>query len=472
MSTPTPRPVLIVDDEPNAVQGCRVMLSTGGIKEVLGCTDPREVMAVMAREPVGVVVLDLSMPHVSGQQLLRELAAGYPEVPVVVLTGAGQVETAVECMKLGAFDYMVKPVEQSRFTTSVRRALEMNELRCEYQSFRNRVMHDKLEHPEAFEEIVTNHPSMRGIFQYAETIAGTSRPVLITGETGVGKELVARALHRLSGREGELVTVNVAGLDDTMFSDSLFGHLKGAFTGATTDRAGMVARAAGGTLMLDEIGDMTPASQVKLLRLVEQGEYFQLGADLPRRSDARVVCSTNRDLQAMQREGSFRADLFHRLKTHQIQIPPLRRRLEDLPMLVDHFLDKAARALGKKKPTPPRELVQLLSTYRFPGNIRELEGMVFDAVSHHDSGTLSMERFRSTVGADPDRTVRASFSDLRPFAFMDPLPAPRDVQLMLMEEAMKRARGNQSIAARMLGMTQSGLSKALKRAREDADETE
>lgn len=215
---------------------------------------------------------------------------------------------------------------------------------------------------------------MRRIFRYMEAVAASDQPVLVTGETGVGKEMVVRALHDASHRKGQFIAVNVAGLDDQAFSDTLFGHTRGAFTGADQAREGLVAKAAGGTLFLDEIGDLQLPSQIKLLRLLQEREYYPLGSDNGKKSDARIVVATNRDLKQMMEGNSFRSDLYYRLKTHRIQVPPLRDRLEDMPLLVNHFLDEAAAAIGKSRPVTPVELNGYLAAYSFPGNIRELKG--------------------------------------------------------------------------------------------------
>jgi len=307
---------------------------------------------------------------------------------------------------------------------------------------------------------------MRSIFQYIESISVSPQPILITGETGVGKELVSKAIHRLSQRKGAFVPVNVAGLDDNVFADTLFGHKKGAFTGADQARNGLVEQASGGTLFLDEIGDLSPVSQVKLLRLLQDGEYFPLGSDVGKRSDARVVVATNQNIQALQESGKFRKDLYYRLCCHQIHLPPLRERREDLPVLLDHFIEKASETLGKKKPTPPGELLALLSTYGFPGNVRELQSIILDAVSSHKSGKLSMEGFKSylrqkqpTLEADPKHL---SQGERFLVSFSEPLPTLKQTEQLLISEAMKRARRNQATAAQLLGITRQALNKRLK----------
>ncbi len=462
-------PVLMVDDEVHALQSSERMMASAGINHVIPCDDPRQAIGILSKQEVSLVMLDLFMPHVSGEQLLTTIVTAYPEVPVIVVTGANEIETAVRCMKEGAFDYMVKPVERSRLLSGVQRAIELRDLRHENEVMRERLLSDVVKCPEAFSNIVTNNPSMYLIFRYCESIAGSGWPVLITGETGVGKELLARAIHTLSGRTGAFVAVNAAGLDDNVFSDTLFGHVRGAYTGADTLRKGLIEQASAGTLFLDEIGDLAHESQVKLLRVLQEREYYPLGSDVAKRTDARIVCATNADLETHVASGRLRKDLYHRLKTHHIHLPPLRKRLDDIPILVDHFLEAASSTLGKKKPSPPKELFTLLAAYCFPGNVRELESMISDAVSNHESRVLSMSIFEARISqGEPcapvslDRPEAAS-----PYAFFDRLPTLKESDVMLIAEAMRRADGNQTIAARLLGISRTGLNKRLNHSTEN-----
>ncbi len=463
-------PVIMIDDEEQALKSFEMTLRSASMNNFISCHDSRDVMPLLQSRDIEVMLLDLRMPHISGEELLENIVSDYPEIPVIIVTGANDVETAVKCMQLGAFDYIVKPVEKSRLVSATRRAVEMRELQRENQLLKNHMLSNKLDYPEAFSEIITNSSGMRVIFQYAEAIAASPRPVLITGETGVGKELIARAVHRLSQRNGEFVPVNVAGLDDNVFADTLFGHKKGAFTDAREARSGLVEKASGGTLFLDEIGDLNTTAQVKLLRLLQEGEYFPLGSDLAKRSDARIVVATNQDLDALRSSGKFRKDLYYRLCDHQIQIPPLRDRREDLPVLTEHFLDKASKTLERKKPTPPEELITLLSTYHFPGNVRELEAMVFDAVSSHKSGKLSLDMFKVHVarpsavsGTNPEEIPRL---ENQLIIFTDQLPTLKQAEQMLVDEALQRSKGNQSIAALSLGISRQALNKRLQKARQ------
>lgn len=472
-----PLKVLVVDDEPQTLQSCRIVLRSSGIENVVCCDNSLEVMEILHKNEVGVVLLDLTMPTLSGEELLPMIREEFPNIPVIIITGVQDIDTAVKCMKQGAFDYMVKPIEKSRLISGVMRALEIQELHRENIMLKQRILSDTLEEPEAFAEIITNNSQMKSIFQYVEAIAKTNQPVLLTGETGVGKELLARAIHKLSRRKGEFVPVNVAGLDDTLFSDTLFGHKKGAFTGADCDRQGLVEKASGGTLFLDEIGDLSISSQSKLLRLIQECEYLPLGSDVLRRSDARIIVATNQSLKELMQQGKFRKDLYYRLHTHYVHIPPLRERLDDLPLLVEHFLEEAAAALGKKKPTPPPELFQLLATYHFPGNVRELRSMIFDAVSKHRSGKLSLEVFKDYVFHSEEQLSPGSREKFTSYMgksgsmdeseklikFSSRLPTLKEATRLLIEEAMRRAQGNQTIAARLLGISQQALSKRLKR---------
>ncbi len=460
-------PVLIVDDEPQILSGFATLLRLSGISNILTCQDARKVLPLLSGQEMEAVLLDLRMPHVTGEDLLASIVSGHPGIPVVMITAIDEVETAVRCMKLGAFDYLTKPVEEARLVTTVRRAVAFRDLHREIHALRQHLLTDRLEHPEAFSELITQNKRMISIMHYMESIAATSQPVLIEGETGTGKEIIARAIHTLSGLKGPFVRVNVAGLDDTIFADTLFGHAKGAFTGADTARPGLVERAAGGTLFLDEIGDLSTPSQLKLLGLLQEREYLPLGRDEPKYADARVIVATNRDLRELQAKGLFRKDLFYRLQTHHIVVPPLRERRDDLPILVSHFIEEASLAVGKKKPTAPRELMDLLGAYHFPGNVRELRSMIFDAISQHKSRILSMQAFKARIASQSlagswarDAAEREESSM---YAALSKLPTLKDAADLLIAEALQRSKGNISAAAGALGISHQALSKRLKR---------
>ena len=459
-------PVVLLDDEIQALNSFETVLRSARINNCIRLQDSRELLPTLSNQDVEVILLDLRMPHISGQQLLPKITHDYPEIPTIVITAADDVETAVNCMQDGAFDYLVKPVEKNRLIACVSRAIEIRELQRENMRLRAHVLFDKLEHPEAFSDIITNSNLMRSVFQYVEAIAVSSQAVMIDGETGVGKELIARSIHTLSQRNGEFVSVNLSGLDDNVFSDTLFGHKKGAYTGADTVRRGLVETASGGTLFLDEIGDLNTNMQVKLLRLLQEGEYFPLGSDIAKRSDARILVATNRDLHTLRESGKFRKDLYFRLCNHHVHLPPLRERLEDLPLLVEHFLELASKDLGKKKPTPPDELINLLSSYHFPGNIRELQSMVWDAVSNHKFGKLSLNVFKRHIRtSDPAiglESKNIANHQNRLVTFGERLPTLKQAENFLIEEAMRRSGTNQAVAAMHLGISRQALNRRIR----------
>jgi two-component system response regulator HydG len=461
--------VLLVDDEPRTLLSFSTLLKSSGLRQVTTIDDSRRVIPFLEQQPVALVVLDLSMPFIPGQDLLVEIQQRFPETPVIIMTATNEIDTAVECMQNGAMDYLVKPVENNRFLSSVKRALEIHRLKQEVSYLKKYVLSDKLENTAAFEHMITTSKKMLAIFKYIEAISQSSQPVLITGETGAGKELAAKALHLCGKSRQEFIAVNVAGLDDTMFSDTLFGHKKGAFTGADVKRDGLIARAAGGTIFLDEIGDLNPQSQVKLLRLIQEHEYYPLGSDIPHKTDAHIIVATNQDLDQLMEKNKFRRDLYFRLSAHHIHVPPLRERREDIPLLLDHFIEKAAHSLKKKVPTPPPQLTTLLSQYDFPGNVRELESMVYDAISRHTAGILSMDSFKRVIRtgmatAEGETETDASLSTSHPIEqIFGKFPTLKQVEDYMVDEALKRGNGNQGIAATFLGITRQALNKRLMR---------
>jgi len=471
--------ILVVDDDPDVLKRMERFLHFEGFRDVICCGAPRDVAGIVDRNDISVMILDLLMPDMPGQKVLEETKERHPEIPVIVATAVNDLDSAIECMRNGAFDYVPKTAETGRLASSIRHAISIRELQRDYSALKDTLLAAKRPESPAFDGLVTADERMLSVMRYVETIAASPKPILIIGESGTGKELMAQAIHRLSGRKGPLVSLNIAGLDDTMFSDSLFGHRRGAFTGAETDRGGLIERAEGGTLFLDEIGELSLTSQVKLLRLIEDRRYYPLGADLPKSSSAAIVTATNRDLRAASRTGAFRLDLFYRLQTHLVQLPPLRERLGDLPILLVHFVRQAAERLGRSQPSIPEELELLLETYDFPGNVRELESMVFDAVSGLKGGVLGLESFRRKIPRGngektPPVEGGASENESR-FSSWERLPTLRQASEELVAEAMRRAKGNQGIAADLLGISRTALNKRLKNTRSsesDVDEGE
>jgi DNA-binding NtrC family response regulator len=401
------------------------------------------------------VVLDLCMPGIDGCKLITEIISAHPQVTVVVISGKNEIETAVTCIQRGAYDYLVKPIRPERLLSAARHALGLTRMRTFPVS---REKQPAANADSAFSDIITRDPSMRVIFQYLSSVAATGQPVLITGETGTGKDMIARAVHVLSRRNGKYLAINVGGCDDQMFSDCLFGHRRGAFTGASDQRMGMVLGATAGTLFLDEIGDLSLVSQVKLLRLLQDGEYYPIGSDAPKYSSARVVVATSVDLRAAMDNGAFRRDLFYRLNTHHVHLPPLRERRGDVPLLIEHFLDQATTDYQRAKPALSAELPKLLANYPFPGNIRELRSLVYDAFTRSQD-TLSLVPFHRALreaeeGRQGDDDERLTFSTR--------LPTLKRAHEQLVEEALRRANGNQAQAANLLGITRQALNKRLR----------
>ncbi len=469
MGNPIPElPVFLVDDEETILSSTARVLRTAGIDNIVTCQDPRKAISMIDERGAEIILLDLAMPHITGEELLGLLQQQHPEIPVIIVTASGDIETAVRCMQTGAFDYMIKAVEPARLVSGVQRAIELHSLSRRYSALKKNILDDEIAHPVFFESIITVNHRMRAIFRFVEAIAPSDETILVTGETGTGKELLAEAIHLASGRKGDLIKVNTAGLDDTMFADTLFGHTKGAYTGADSERKGLVNQADDGTLFLDEIGDLTGANQIKLLRLLESGEYYALGSDLVRVTSARFIVATNKELPGMIAKDEFRRDLYYRLQTHEIKLPPLRDRKDDLPLLLDLFLEEGASKLGKKILTVPPELLVLLESYDFPGNVRELRSMLFNAVGRQKEKMLSLDPIREAMGHIGDLPQPPSTDD--ELLFPARLPSIREATNKLIDEALNRSKGNQAIAAGLLGLTPQALSKRLIRKRKENDE--
>ncbi len=474
-------PILIVDDETMALSSYELSLHTEGINNVISCKDSRHAMSIVERQDIDLVILDLMMPHVSGHELLTEITEMYPEIPVIIASGKQDVDVAIDCMKYGAVDYLNKPINCDELIERVKKALSESELKKAAKDIQNAILTsaDNV-NKHVFDSIITQDAQMVNLFKYVEAVAKYDKPVLITGETGVGKELFARAIHKASGRKGEFVAVNAAGLEDNMFADTLFGHCKGAFTGAVHDRGGVIEKANNGTLFLDEIGDLSLASQVKILRLLQEHEYTPLGTDNNKRSNARIVFATHRNLHELQINNKFRKDLYYRIATHHIHIPALRERKDDILLLVDYFLKRILNKMNKQINSFHNQLLPMLKQYHFPGNIRELEGMMYDAISSSESKMLMPKIFkqhieRNGVGEctfDESDCFNQHYDVLNTnldydiaelLSKMKTLPNQKETMKALTDEALLRTDSNQRAAARILGISPQALSARLKR---------
>lgn len=463
-------PILIIDDDEHFLDSMTAILRLNGISNVECCQDSLEVMSILKNKKFSLILLDIRMLDIRDNELLPKIVEGYPEIPVIMISALNDVETASDCMKNGAFDYLVKPVETSQLIKTIQHALDFMHSKKEFVSLRESFFTEGPKHPHYFKDIITLNKKMLDIFKYIEVIAPSSISILITGETGTGKELIARAIHAVSQRKGDFIAGNIAGFDDQLFADILFGHVKGAFTGAVFARKGLIESAANGTLFLDEIGDLSLQSQIKLLRFIQEKEFYRLGSDKPTLINARLVVSTNRDLNTMTKEGKFRKDLFYRLETHHIHLPPLRERKEDIPLLVDYFTKETSKKLNIEMPHIPAELHKLLVSYYFPGNIRELQSMVYDAVSRYQSESLSLEVFLEKIkeqGGQNIITKAETGSEEGNVIFGSLLPTFGKMKKIYLEEVMKRANNNKTIAAKLAGLPRTTFNNYLKRAKEN-----
>lgn len=465
-------PILVVDDEEMWLHSISLTLEKyGGFKKIITCRDSRKVMDIISKNKIGLILLDLVMPHFSGEQLLSMIGEAHPEIPVIIITGLNQVEVGIKCMKQGAFDFFVKTVGKDELLASVQRALRMLEMRNINERLTSHFLSGSVRQPELFAEIITQDQRMQSIFRYIEAIAKSAHPLLITGESGTGKELIATVAHRASCPDKPFVSINVAGLDDNVFSDTLFGHIQGAFTGADQNRQGIIKKAGQGVVFLDEVGDLSLASQVKLLRILQEGEFFPIGSDEPRKTRARFFFATNKDIEHQVKIGTFRKDLYYRMRTHHVHLPPLRERTGDVALLLNHYIHKAAASMGIKAPRYGEGLIPLLESYSFPGNIRELSSIVYDAVAQNNNDKLSNETIRQALGHNPVEAAYASSQGRSTsgkwVSFSKSLPTIRLVDQLLIKEAMRRSNGNQTIAAGMLGISQPSLSRRLKMIRDE-----
>src|SRR6185295_8190801 len=370
---PNATTVLIVDDEPSNVASLEKIFLREGMR-VLTADGAKAALEAVRTHRVHVVLTDLMMPGTNGVELLRALKQVSPDTEVVVMTAYGTVETAVQAMRDGAYDFVEKPLKRVGIVKSVRKAAERQSLVEENRSLRREI---KLL---TRREIVGTSPTLRRVLDVANQAAPSSATVLVLGESGTGKELLARYIHERSSRaRGAFIAVNCAAIPETILEAELFGHERGAFTGAVGRREGRFAKASGGTLFLDEIGELSPSVQVKLLRVLQEGEYEPVGGDTVK-ADVRIVAATNRDLRAEVAQGRFREDLFYRLNVIAVTAPPLRARREDIPLLVDHFLGVYCAKNNRPRLEAPRDVLQILTDYSWPGNVRELENVIERAV--------------------------------------------------------------------------------------------
>jgi two-component system response regulator AtoC len=449
--------VLVVDDEPKMQRVLEIMLRRMG-HDVLLTSDGLEALRVAGEEAVDLVVTDLCMPGMDGVELLGGIRGMGLEVPVIIVTAYGTVESAVAAMKNGAYDYILRPFDVEAVEIAVTRALALGRVQRE-----NRFLREEMDR--GWGEFVGRGPAMQRVYDAITQVAPGKTSVLITGETGTGKELAARAIHRASARKDALfVPINCAAIPADMLETELFGHTRGAFTGAYKDRAGKFEVADGGTIFLDEITEMGPGLQAKLLRVLQENVIERLGGNRSLPVDIRVIAATNKDVRRAVREGRLREDLLYRINVFTIEMPPLRRRLEDIPLLVNHFLQKHSARLGRERPVMSEAALGELGRYTWPGNVRELENVIERAiVVSRGQGVIGIEHLPREIVApaaerqSQERGAEAALHGLSLGAAVEQL------EKRLIAEALAHAGGNRAKAARLLEISERSLWYKVKR---------
>ena len=447
--------VLVVDDDRSNVESLQRIFAREAMR-VLTAYDAKQALEVLRTHRIHVVLTDLMMPGTTGLELLRAIKQLAPDVEVVLMTAYGTVESAVSAMREGAYDFVEKPLKRHTIVKGVRKAAERQKLVAENRSLKDTI---KLL---TRRELIGSAPAFRRVMEVATQAAPSVATVLILGESGTGKELLARYIHERSGRaRGPFVAVNCAAIPETILESELFGHERGAFTGAVAKKDGRFARAAGGTMFLDEIGELSQQVQVKLLRVLQEGEFEPLGGK-PTQSDARIVAATNRDLFAEVTAGRFREDLYYRLNVIAVTAPPLRARREDIPLLLDHFLGRYCEKTRRPRLTMSRAAVDRLLDYSWPGNVRELENVVERAVVLCRGDTL-------TEADLPESVTKAPV--LVPATLVFPLGTPLDeIELRAIRDTLRYTKGDKSLAAQLLGISTRTIYRKLE-GDGDSDET-
>ena len=455
--------IVIADDEERQREALARALRSAG-HEVLVARGGAEAVELCRVRTVDIVLTDLRMPDVSGLEVLRQVRGIQPEIAIVVMTAFGSVANAVEAMKAGAIDYLTKPVELEELEVVVDRALERRELVRE-----NRLLRRRLEVSAAGFRLIGHARGLQEVLARAARAAATDAGVLVRGESGTGKELLARSIHDLSRRADQpFVAVNCAALPETLLESELFGHERGAFTGATGTHRGRIELAAGGTLFLDEIGDLPPLMQVRLLRFLQEHEFTRLGGESALRADVRVIAATHRDLEEEIARERFREDLYYRINVVTLELPPLRDRREDIPELVEHFLSVQARRHGLPVRSLSREAMDALVTYDYPGNVRELENALEQATVLATGSVLTLEDLPLAIR----RAARAPAGVAPPQPLQGLTARMEEIERRIVLAALARHDGNQSSAARELGITEGGLRYKLRKwSQEEGDST-
>jgi two-component system, NtrC family, response regulator PilR len=445
-----PTRVLVVDDERSMRELLSIVLKRDG-HEVLVAEDGARAVELLKKQRVDILITDIRMPQMSGVDVLREAKQIDPEIISIVMTAFASTDTAVEALRLGAADYVHKsPSAANELRLRVRKELERKSLQRE-----NVLLKRALQSSHKFSNIIGRCDPMLAVFQLVETIAPTGSTVLISGESGTGKELVARAIHFNSLRkERPFVALNCGALSETLLDSELFGHMRGAFTGADTNKKGLIEVAEKGTVFLDEIGEMSPLVQIKLLRVLQERKYRRLGGTEEVEADIRVIAATNRDLSKMVAAGDFREDLFYRINVIPIRLPPLRERVEDIPLLADHFVVRFATQMGKTVHSISGTALACLKAYAWPGNIRELENAIERAVALERTPSILVDSLPEQLrGAQPAASAGSAPAESFPDEGFDLEQHVQHIEREYIAEALRRAGGVKVKAAELLGMS-------------------
>jgi two-component system NtrC family response regulator len=438
--------VLLVDDDESLRRVVEYNLREDGY-HVVTAGDGRTGLQRFQESAVDLVLTDVRMPEMDGVELLAHLRAMQPDLPVIVLTAHGTIDSAVEAMKVGAFDYLTKPFSREQLKASVRKALELGALASE-----NRALRQIVRERFSFASMIAGSRAMRDVTDTASRVAASDTTVLLEGESGTGKELLAKAIHVNGSRSrGPFVVVNCAAIPENLLESELFGHRRGAFTGAVADQQGKFESANRGTIFLDEVGELPLLLQVKILRVLQEREVDKVGETRPVKVNVRVIAATNRDLEKMTADGSFREDLYYRLAVVSIRVPPLRERSDDIPLLVDHFLAKHAERLGRPRPSVHKAVYSAFNLYAWPGNIRELENVVERALVLDRDGVLGLDDLPDRLQASGQR-----IGNLR-LELPDEGISLEDVERELLLAALEKNNWNQTRAAAYLRITRSTL---------------
>ena len=437
--------VLIVDDEKNIREGLGKALELEDYNVFLAA-DGKEALAIINTEEVDLIITDLKMPEMSGEELLKKVASAYPTVPVIILTGHGTIESAVNAMRDGAYDFITKPLNLDRLSLLVKRALQNRELVLQHRALQEEI--DLIGERNRYAKIIGKSPQMRRVMEVVEQVAATKASVLITGESGVGKELIADAIHKLSPRKDKPhIKVHCAALSESLLESELFGHEKGAFTGAVARKRGRFELAHTGSIFLDEIGEISQSVQIKILRVLQEKRFERVGGEETQEVDVRIISATNRDLKTEIEKGNFREDLYYRLNVVNIHVPPLRERKEDIPLLAAAFLKEFAEENGKSIEGIDHKANLALYNYSWPGNIRELRNSIESAVVLCKGNIITTEDLPPSVVTGEEGT----------YIKIDLGVSMEEAERVIIESTLNYCNGNKSRTAEVLGIGRKTL---------------